>query len=59
MSNKIILELIICSLCGIFYGAAIGERKRNYKRYRDEQRELAKWETELERKASRLHSHDE
>ena len=46
------LYVLLLIACGGFYGAARGQAKRNARRYRDEQRELLKWQQELEKKSS-------
>jgi hypothetical protein len=48
------LYVLLLIACGGFYGAARGQAKRNARRYRDEQRELLKWQRELEQKSSDL-----
>ena len=56
MNSTLIIELIACGVFGGLYGAmrAYGRMLRKRKQY--EQRELAKWQTELEKKASNLHN---
>lgn len=49
-----VLYALLLIACGGFYGAARGQAKRNARRYRDEQRELLKWQQELEQKSSDL-----
>lgn len=48
------LYVMLLIACGGFYGAARGQAKRNARRYRDQQRELLKWQRELEQKSSDL-----
>ena len=48
------LYILLLIACGGFYGAARGQARRNVKQYRDEQRELLKWQRELEKKGSDL-----
>jgi predicted RND superfamily exporter protein len=48
------LYILLLIACGGFYGAARGQAKRNVKQYRDQQRELLKWQQELEKKSSDL-----
>lgn len=48
------LYVLLLIACGGFYGAARGQAKRNAKKYRDQQRELLKWQRELEQKSSDL-----
>ena len=48
------LYILILIACGGFYGAARGQARRNAKQYRDQQRELLKWQQELEKKGSNL-----
>ena len=48
------LYILLLIACGGFYGAARGQAKRNVKQYRDQQRELLKWQQELEKKGSDL-----
>ena len=48
------LYILLLIACGGFYGAARGQARRNVKQYRDEQRELLKWQRELEQKSSDL-----
>ena len=48
------LYILLLIACGGFYGAARGQARRNAKQYRDEQRELLKWQRELEQKSSDL-----
>ena len=49
-----LLYVLLLIVCGGFYGAARGQARRNARRYRDEQRELLKWQRELEKKSSDL-----
>ena len=49
-----VLYVLLLIACGGFYGGARGQAKRNARRYRDEQRELLKWQRELEQKSSDL-----
>lgn len=49
-----VLYVLLLIACGGFYGAARGQARRNAKQYRDEQRELLKWQRELEQKSSDL-----
>lgn len=49
-----LLYVLLLIACGGFYGAARGQARRNAKQYRDEQRELLKWQRELEQKSSDL-----
>ena len=49
-----VLYILLLIACGGFYGAARGQARRNTKQYRDEQRELLKWQRELEQKSSDL-----
>ena len=48
------LYVLLLIACGGFYGIARGQAKRNDKQYRDQQRELLKWQQELEKKGSDL-----
>ena len=48
------LYILLVIACGGFYGAARGQARRNAKQYRDQQRELLKWQQELEKKGSDL-----
>ena len=50
--NMQALYVLLLIACGGFYGAARGQAKRNAKKYRDQQRELLKWQRELEQKGS-------
>ena len=52
--NMQALYILLLIACGGFYGAARGQAKRNAKKYRDQQRELLKWQRELEQKGSDL-----
>ena len=52
--NMQVLYVLLLIACGGFYGIARGQAKRNERRYRDEQRELLKWQRELEQKSSDL-----
>ena len=52
--NMQALYILLLIACGGFYGAARGQAKRNVKQYRDQQRELLKWQQELEKKGSDL-----
>ena len=49
-----LLYVLLLIACGGFYGAARGQARRNAKQYRDQQRELLKWQQELEKKGSDL-----
>ena len=48
--------LVLCVICVIFsiamVSASRAQFKRNEKRYRQEQKEMLKWQIELEKKAS-------
>ena len=46
------LYILLVIACGGFYGAARGQARRNVKQYRDQQRELWKWQQELAKKGS-------
>lgn len=52
--------LVLCVICVIFsiamVSASKAQFKRNEKRYRQEQREMLKWQIELEKKASDIKS---
>ena len=52
--NMQTLYVLLLIACGGFYGAARGQARRNAKKYRDQQRELLKWQRELEQKGSDL-----
>ena len=52
--NMQLLYILLLIACGGFYGTARGQARRNAKQYRDEQRELLKWQQELEKKSSDL-----
>lgn len=52
-----LLCVLLLIACGGFYGAARGQARRNAKQYRDQQRELLKWQRELEQKSSDLKRH--
>ena len=52
--NMQLLYILLLIACGGFYGIARGQAKRNVKQYHDQQRELLKWQQELEKKSSDL-----
>lgn len=54
IDNMQALYIVLLIACGGFYGAARGQARRNARKYRDEQRELLKWQQELEQKSSDL-----
>lgn len=47
-------DLICCVAIGVLYGCFKAYAKQQTKRFRDEQRELLKWQMELEKKSSDL-----
>lgn len=49
-----LLYVLLLIACGGFYGAARGQARRNARRYHDQQRDLLKWQRELEQKSSDL-----
>lgn len=48
------LSILLCLLGICFVSVSKAIYKRHEKRYRDEQRELLKWQMELEKRASEL-----
>jgi hypothetical protein len=54
IDNMQALYILLLIACGGFYGAARGQARRNARQYRDQQRELLKWQRELEQKSSDL-----
>lgn len=56
IDNMQALYIVLLIACGGFYGAARGQARRNARKYRDQQRELLKWQMELEKKSSELRS---
>lgn len=56
IDNMQALYIVLLIACGGFYGAARGQARRNAREYRDQQRELLKWQMELEKKSSELRS---
>lgn len=50
----IVLSLLLCLLGICFISVSKALYRRQEKRYRDEQRELLKWQMELEKRASEL-----
>lgn len=49
-----VLSVLLCLLGICFISVSKAIYKRQEKRYRDEQRELLKWQMELEKRASEL-----
>lgn len=48
------LSILLCLLGACFISVSKALYKRQEKRYRDEQRDLLKWQMELEKRASEL-----
>ena len=58
MDNTLIIELIACCVFGGLYGSIRAYARMLRKRKQYEQRELLRWQTELEKKASEIHKNN-